>query len=41
VPKSGGSNGRDRVTIAAAATAGIALIAAFVLYRRRERPTGT
>jgi hypothetical protein len=35
--KSGGSAGRDRLTIAAAVTAGIALIAAFVLYRRRER----
>ena len=34
-PKVGGSSGRDRLTIAAAATAGIALIAAFVLYRRR------
>ena len=34
VPKVGGSSGRDRLTIAAAATAGIALIAAFVLYRR-------
>ncbi len=35
VPKVGGSSGRDRLTIAAAATAGIALIAAIVLYRRR------
>jgi hypothetical protein len=35
----GGSAGRDRITIAAAATAGIALLAAFVLYRRRERPS--
>ena len=37
-PKSGGSASRDRLTIAAAVTALIALIAAFVLYRRRERP---
>jgi hypothetical protein len=41
VPKVGGSTGRDRLTIAAAATAGIALIAAIVLYRRRQRPAGT
>jgi hypothetical protein len=41
-PKAGGgSTGRDRITIAAAATAGIALIAAFVLYRRRERSPTT
>ena len=40
-PKVGGSAGRDRLTIAAAATAGIALIAAIVLYRRRQRPAGT
>ena len=41
VPKvSGGSSSRDRLTIAAAATAGIALIAAIVLYRRRDRPGG-
>ncbi len=39
-PKVGGSAGRDRLTIAAAATAGIALIAAIVLYRRREKPAG-
>jgi hypothetical protein len=39
VPEGGSSAGRDRLTIAAAVTAGIALIAAFVLYRRRERPT--
>ena len=39
-PKVGGSAGRDRLTIAAAATAGIALIAAIVLYRRRERTAG-
>jgi hypothetical protein len=38
VPKSGGSAGRDRLTIAAAVTAVIALVAAFLLYRRRERP---
>ena len=38
VPKgSKGSTSRDRLTIAAAATAGIALIAAFVLYRRQKR----
>ena len=40
-PKVGGSTGRDRLTIAAAATAGIALIAAIVPYRRRQRPAGT
>ena len=40
VPKVGGSAGRDRLTIAAAATAGIALIAAIVLYRRREKTAG-
>jgi hypothetical protein len=41
VPKvSGGSSSRDRLTIAAAATAGIALIAAIVLYRRRDGPAG-
>jgi hypothetical protein len=41
VPKvSGGSSSRDRLTIAAVATAGIALIAAIVLYRRRDRPAG-
>jgi hypothetical protein len=39
-PKVGDSAGRDRLTIAAAATAGIALIAAIVLYRRREKPAG-
>jgi hypothetical protein len=39
-PKVGGSGGRDRLTIAAAATAGIALIAAIVLYRRREKEAG-
>lgn len=37
VPKSKGSSGaRDRITIAAAATAAVALMAAFVLYRRRR-----
>lgn len=41
VPKAGGSTGRDRITIAAAATAGIVLIAAIVLYRRRRRPAPT
>ena len=41
VPKGGGSASRDRLTIAAAVTAGIALLAAFVLYRRRERPAGS
>jgi hypothetical protein len=34
---SGGSSMRDRITIAAAATAGIALFAAVVLYRRQRR----
>jgi hypothetical protein len=38
LPKSGGSAGRDRLTIAAAATAAIALVSAFVLYRRGKRP---
>jgi hypothetical protein len=37
-PKGGGSDSRDRITIAAAVTAVVALIAAFVLYRRREQP---
>jgi hypothetical protein len=37
-PKGGGSGSRDRLTIAAAVTAGIALLAGFVLYRRRGRP---
>jgi hypothetical protein len=41
VPKVGGSGNRDRLTIAAAVTAAIALIAAFVLYRRRERPASS
>jgi len=35
----GSSTTRDRITIAAAATAGIALIAAIVLYRRQRRST--
>jgi len=33
----GGSTSRDRITIAAAAVAGAALVAAFVLYRRQKR----
>ena len=37
-PKGGGSANRDRLTIAAAVTAGIALLAGIVLYRRRGRP---
>jgi hypothetical protein len=41
VPNGGGSAGRDRLTIAAAVTAGIALFAAFVLYRRRRRQAGS
>lgn len=41
VPKGGSSASRDRLTIAAAVTAAIALVAAFVLYRRRERPAGS
>jgi hypothetical protein len=41
VPTGGGSAGRDRITIAAAVTAGIAFAAALVLHRRRERPAGT
>jgi hypothetical protein len=40
-PKGGGSASRDRIMIAAAVTAAIALVAAFVLYRRREPPAGT
>lgn len=35
VSSGGGSSGRDRITIAAAATLGVALFAGFVLYRRR------
>ena len=39
VPKVGGTSGSsDRITIAAAATAGFALIAAFTLYRRQRQP---
>jgi hypothetical protein len=41
VPKVSGSTGRDRLTIAAAATAVVALIAAIVLFRRRQRPADT
>jgi len=41
VPKGGASASRDRITIAAAVTAGIAFAAALVLYRRREGPAGT
>jgi hypothetical protein len=37
----GGSRAKDRIAIAAAATAGIALIAALVLYRRRRQPPAT
>ena len=37
----GGSTTRDRITIAAAATAGIALLAAIVLYRRQRRSTAS
>jgi hypothetical protein len=37
----GGSSTRDRITIAAAATAGIALFAAVVLYRRQRRTTAS
>ena len=36
-PKVGSSANRDRLTIAAAVTAGIALLAGIVLYRRRGR----
>ena len=36
-PKGGSSANRDRLTIAAAVTAGIALLAGIVLYRRRGR----
>lgn len=41
VPTGGGSASRDRLVIGAAVAAGIALIAAFVLYRRREQPADT
>jgi hypothetical protein len=37
VPKSGSSETRDRITIAAATVAALALIAALVLYRRQRR----
>jgi hypothetical protein len=37
----GGSAARDRLTIAAAATAGIALLAGLVLYRRQRRERHT
>ena len=35
------STTRDRITIAAAATAGLALLAALLLYRRRRQPSET
>jgi hypothetical protein len=41
VPTSGGSASRDRITIAAATTAGIAVVAAFLLYRRRRPASAT
>jgi hypothetical protein len=37
----GDSTTRDRITIAAAATAGVALLAALLLYRRRHEPSET
>jgi hypothetical protein len=37
----GDSTTRDRITIAAAATAGVALLAALLLYRRRHQPSET
>lgn len=37
----GGSTTRDRITIAAAATAGVALFAAIILYRRQRRSAGS
>jgi hypothetical protein len=40
-PSGGGSAARDRITIAAAATAGVALIAGLVLYRRQRREQHT
>jgi hypothetical protein len=40
VSSDGGSETRDRITIAAAATAGVALIAAIALYRRQRKRTG-
>jgi hypothetical protein len=39
ISSGGGSNARDRITIAAAATAGIAVIAAIALYRRQRKGT--
>jgi hypothetical protein len=39
ISSGGGSNTRDRITIAAAATAGIAVIAAIALYRRQRKRT--
>jgi hypothetical protein len=39
VSSNGGSETRDRITIAAAATAGIAVIAAIALYRRQRKAT--
>lgn len=39
ISSGGGSNTRDRITIAAAATAGIAVIAAIALYRRQRKST--
>jgi hypothetical protein len=39
ISSGGGSNARDRITIAAAATAGIAAIAAIALYRRQRKGT--
>jgi hypothetical protein len=38
LPQGVGSETRDRITIAAAVTAGIALTAALVLFRRRRQP---
>jgi hypothetical protein len=40
VPSGSDSSSRDRITIAAAATAAIALVAAFVLFRRGRRSQG-
>jgi hypothetical protein len=37
----GDSTTRDRITIAAAATAGVALLAALLLYRRQRQPSET
>jgi hypothetical protein len=39
ISSDGGSQTRDRITIAAAATAGIAVIAAIALYRRQRKRT--